>query len=895
MSLSLRLRGILGAAIIAAAATSTIADVIWTEGETPAASTMVRHPWWYERVRKEELSGGDFIASFSDDKAGTAEYQITAKQAGEYQLYLRANPIQCEMSLQLNKGPWQTIDMQHGVTENTNIADDGNPDLRFIAWIAIGKVQLEAGANTITFRADSKRNHHAYIDCFVLANEPFTPMGTLKPQRRAELEQLVRDQAKGWLPFAPKTDPFRAGSAIDLRDLNEKVAGEHGFIRTRGDQFILGDTGQSVRFWGVNGPPSELAGEPLKQSARFMARYGVNLARIHDAIFDESGNIKPEQIQRRIRTIRALKEQGIYSHLSMYFPVWMQPKPGTPWLTGYDGNTHPFATLYFNKDFQQQYRKWWEALLLTPDENGKKLVDEPAIMGAELVNEDSYFFWTFNEQSIPDAQLQILEKQFGDWLAIKYGSIDAAMARWDPARLKRDNAAQGRVAFRPLYNMFTDKTVRDRDTALFLAESQRNFYVENAKFLRSLGFKGLITASNWTTASAEVFGPIEKWTYDTGDFIDRHGYFGNYITGDNNAWSLRDGQTYADRSALRFDSERPGQSKSFAHPAMDTCYGGKPSMISETTWTRPNRYRSEAPLFYAAYGALQDSAAIVHCGVDGPTWSVKPNYFMQPWTMMSPAMMGQFPAAALIYRKGMVATAPVLADIRLTVPEMLDLKGTPLPQNANFDELRLKDIPAGMDFKPGNVIDPLIHMAGRTNVSFVAKPQAPTLADLSKLIDRKAGTVASATGEMRLNYTTGLLTVNAPTAQAVSGMLKQAGKTQTDAMIVDSDMELGHIIAVSLDAQPLATSTKILLQIMSEERSSGFQVNPVSENVRRIVSVGKDPWMFQELRGTVTFRRPDAASLKFQPLDFDGYPAGEPTAGPALKLLPGTLYYLVTR
>ena len=45
---------------------------------------------------------------------------------------------------------------------------------------------------------------------------------------------------------------------------------------------------------------------------------------------------------------------------------------------------------------------------------------------------------------------------------------------------------------------------------------------------------------------------------------------------------------------------------------MDPSYDNKPSMNSETTWNRPNRYRSEAPLYYAAYGALQDSDAIVH-------------------------------------------------------------------------------------------------------------------------------------------------------------------------------------------------------------------------------------------------------------------------------------------
>ena len=894
-TVSLGLRKFLATSIIIAAAATAFAETHWIEGEKPSRTTMNRHPWWYEKVKRTELSGGDFIANFDQNKAGEADYLVTAKEPGTYQLYLRGNPIQCSMSLRISGGEWQKIDTTRTLTEQENIADDGVPDLRFLAWIDAGKVELKVGENTVSFRTESARSFHGYIDCFVLANEPFTPSGLLKPKQMAKLEKKTLEQGKGWLPFAPKSEAMSQDSAINLRGLNEKLAGEHGFIKVKGDEFILGDSGQPVRFWGVNGPPRELSGETLKQCARFMAQYGVNLARLHGAIYDGSGNLDPEEVQRRIRTVRALKAEGIYSELSIYFPLWMQPKPDTPWLKGYDGSKHPFAALYFNKDFQQQYRKWWEALLLTPGADGQRLIDEPAVMCAEIVNEDSYFFWTFNEQNVPDIQLRIVEKQFGDWLAGKYGSIDAAFAKWQGPALKRDNAAEGRVAFRPLYNIFTDKKLRDRDTTQFLAESQRNFYLETQKFLRDLGFKGLITASNWITANAEVLGPVEKWTYSRGDFIDRHGYFGNYVSGDNSAWSMRDGHTYADRSALRFENEHPKKPKNFSHPSMDITYDGKPSMISETSWTRPNRYRSEAPLFLAAYGALQNSAAIVQFAFDGPTWAVKPNYFMQPWTLMSPAAMGQFPAAALIYRKGLVAPGAVLADIQLAVPELMALKGTPLPQDANFDELRLSDVPSGMEIKPGNVIDPLIHMAGRTRVTFAATSRPANLADLSKLIDRKASTVSSVTGELRLNYDIGLLTVNAPSAQAVSGMLKQAGKTQTDDLIVESDMEVGHIIAVSLDGRPLKTSTKILLQVMSEEQNSGFQTAYVDEQIQQIVAIGRDPWMFRELRGTVTWRRPDAASLKCQPLDFSGQPSGAATVGAAIKLLPGTFYYQISK
>ena len=86
---------------------------------------------------------------------------------------------------------------------------------------------------------------------------------------------------------------------------------------------------------------------------------------------------------------------------------------------------------------------------------------------------------------------------------------------------------------------------------------------------------------------------------------------------------MRAGHTYSDRSALRFEAEDPTKPKQFVHPVMDPHYGDKPSMISETTFNRPNRYRSEAPLYFAAYGALQGSDAL---GTDYRKGTKFPNY-----------------------------------------------------------------------------------------------------------------------------------------------------------------------------------------------------------------------------------------------------------------------------
>jgi len=704
-----------------------------------------------------------------------------------------------------------------------------------------------------------------------------------------------RSQAQGtdsWFAFTPLRDPFTPESGFDLRRLNEQFAGEGGFIAVRDGQFIHSQTGKPVRFWAVNISPGNIKPDALRLTARTIAKHGVNLVRIHGGYFKEDGSIDAARIQEAIQIVEAMKAQGIYSHFSTYFPLWLTPKPGTPWLPGYYGKTHPFAALYFNPMLQQKYRSWWEALLTTPNRTtGKRLIDDPAVFGAEIINEDSYFFWTFRPEAIPDAELQILETQFGSWIRKRYGSIDAALAKWHD-RQSRDNPAEGRVAFRPLWNMFNQRTQRDKDTAAFLTDSQRGFYQNTYQFLRSLGFKGVITASNWATASPQYFGPLEKYTYTACDFIDRHGYFGCNDNGPN-AWAIMNGQTYSDRSAVRFEPEKPGPKKEFVNPVMDIHYDGMPSMISETTFNRPNRYRSEAPLYYACYGALQDSNCIVHFSLDGSSWTVKPQYFMQPWSLMTPAMMGQFPAAALIYRQALISPGDELVKLNLKIQDIENLEGTPLPQDAAFDELRARDIPLGAAIRPGDVIDPLVHYAGRTSVDFTPQGGPAKIADLRSLIDRKGQIVTSSNGQLKLDYGRGILTIDAPMAQGVSGDLRAAGTVELKDLTITSDMPLGHIIAVSLDGKPLATSGRILLQVMSEEQNRGEQTQPVDAATKKITDIGHDPWLVKALSGTVKLKRSDAANLKLTPLDFNGYPPDPLTSAATMHLMPDVIYYLI--
>ena len=125
--------------------------------------------------------------------------------------------------------------------------------------------------------------------------------------------------------------------------------------------------------------------------------------------------------------------------------------------------------------------------------------------------------------------------------------------------------------------------------------------------------------------------------------------------------------------------------------------------------------------------------------------------------------------------------------------------------------------------------------------------------------------------------------------------MKLAVATDLRDLHVASDLNLGHIIAVALDDQPLATSSRILLQVMSEERETNHQTEPVSATLKRIVNIGTDPWRIREFTGIVRFKRADAGQLKVTALDFNGYAPGPAGTGKELKLQPTTMYYLIAR
>ncbi len=418
------------AMLVMAGAPVARSATVWVEGEKPVSHTMNRHPWWYDKVKRQHLSAGDWISNFSKEKEGAAEYRFNVPARGKYAFWVRANPIGTKLSYRFDpKGAWKLIDMSKAV-QSVNIAADGKPDLRFVAWVRVGDVQLAKGATTVWFRMHSDNSNHGALDAFVLSTSGFVPQGAARPGVNAAPTETWPTETT-WA-FQPPDDKFTDDALLDLRYLNEKTAGQTGFVRLTkdGNGFALGD-GTPVRFWAVGSDVYRKSPAEMERHARFLAKLGVNMVRMHGSIYSKSKtskitDVNDKEIDGILRMVAALKKQGIYATIS---PFWAHVTAPPSWgIEGY-ANAQPWGVMFFNEKLQAGYKAWMKELYTRKSPyTGLALKDDPGVAIIQIKNEDSLLFWTM--QGIKGPQKRLLGAKFAAWLVKKYGSLDKAKQAW---------------------------------------------------------------------------------------------------------------------------------------------------------------------------------------------------------------------------------------------------------------------------------------------------------------------------------------------------------------------------------------------------------------------------------------------------------------------------------
>ncbi len=677
--------------------------------------------------------------------------------------------------------------------------------------------------------------------------------------------------------FQPPRDEFSAEALLDLRALNEKFAGEHGFVgRSKdGNDFAFSD-GTPARFWAVNDGAFD---KNVARHARFLAKRGINMVRFHCNITptgDDLMSIDQTDRDHLWKGVAAMKKEGIYV---TYSPYWAGParvKPSMGILdTGGAGN---WGLLFFDRKLQAAYKSWLKQVFAEKNPyTGISLAQDPALGIIEIQNEDSLLFWT--SQAIKGSAKKELRRQFGDFVARQYGSLAKASEAWGRAAPTADqdgpdDFTQGETALYTVWELTQQRgnegqQRRCADQMRFFTETMFNFNRMIGDYLKKvLGCKQLVNAGNWRTADNVTMLDAERWSYTANEVMAVNRYYGGAHEGPNNGWAIVNGDRFTDESVLLRPREFPLNLKQV---------DGYPMLITESSWVPPQGYQSEGPFLVAAYQAL--------CGIDGFYWFAtgeedwrqpgSANGFMPSegkWVCATPMLMGQWPAAALMYRLGYVKQGePVVSEQR----PMDDLWRRRMPiiaEDSGYDPNRDKPNAS----KESNVkagVNPLAYLVGPVLVKYGGDPSHSQVTDLHPYIREDHKRIQSITGQLELDYGKGLCRLDAPMAQGVTGFLKNPGVFKLSDVEVQSGNDYASVLVVAMDNRPLKDSTEILVQVGTTERPQGWKTKPAQVNGRpgeEVVGFGHAPWMI--VRADVTISLANSNISRARVLDLNGMP-----------------------
>lgn len=867
-------------------------SLIWIEGEDAAKNTTHKHPW-YDSVVKEALSNSDWASHFSDKGPPELHYNIDIEKAGTYRLWLRANGS--KISMKSGQADWTALDLSER-RDRINIASDGGVDLRFVAWIKGPKLELPAGKHPLAFRLESGNNFHGGIDCFVLATGFFTPDGKLKPG-----EKLGLAHTNAWA-FEPDHDPFSEEALVDFSTLNHKPAGRHGWVKNDRGDFRTG--GGHIRFWAINTGHHQQTKDmdSLRNHARWLARRGVNMVRSHSQIWPkgegpkltdvDSGEI--ENIQRLVATMKA---EGIYTTISPYWAIPCKRRDSFG-LPDSEKTNNLSGQLFFVPELQAAYKGWVRELLTRPNPHadGKPLGEDPAVAIFQIQNEDSLLFWTIG--SVQGEARQRLRRLFHDKLVEKYGSADKAIEAWDGDRHKNDSAANREFGLNHIWALTQParggRAKRLADQVEFYGRLMRDFNTEIARFLREdLDCPVLINAGNWKTADNGLLLDVERWSYDANEVIGVNRYFGgshhNPSEGHKAGYMISKGDLYTNASALLDPRRFPLTIKPVA---------GKPFIISESSWVPPTRFQAEGPFLVAAYGQ-QTGCDIYYWFSTGGAQYGRP---IGKWQCATPMIIGQFPAAASLFRRDLVRGGRSILHERRSLDDLWKRRRPLVAEGAGFDPNRdASELSVRSNVK--TEIDPLASLVGRVQVEYDADPSKSKFESsyLKKGHDVARGVLSTTSNHLKWDYHDGVCILDAPQAQGACGFLGKRERVTTKDLVFACSNEYASVLAIALDREPLATSERVFVQIGTVVRPFGWHSKAVQSQVkgkpftgRQILSLGSSPWNIE--RADIRFAIKNETLAHATVLDANFLKRESlPMRKGALRLPPDALYVLLTK
>ncbi|MDR3699192.1 MAG: hypothetical protein P4L56_06120 [Candidatus Sulfopaludibacter sp.] len=631
-------------------------------------------------------------------------------------------------------------------------------------------------------------------------------------------------------------------SPADVSFLLDAPAGKGGFIRIRNGHFVKPD-GRRIRFWGVHftdwsrGSVEIPPKEDMPMWAATLARYGVNLVRLHfldlpspRGIVDASGNdsrsFDPQQLDRLDFEISEFKKRGIYVDLNLN--VGRSYKAGDG-VQDFDKIQWGKGLTLYDPRLIELEKEYAQKLLTHVNPYTKTAYrDEPAIAIVEILNENGLYLGFRAPTPYYDDELTRL---YNTWLQQHRSAEELAKLRGlasvaEGAPVPRLKGQESAAAPKERYNT----------EMAFYMDTESKFYEDMSGYLKkTLGVKVPITGTadhSHTSSPYSMLASLAKL-----DILDGHVYW-----------------------------EHPGSPPPVNTPMVNdplhstvvqlsrTAFAGKPYTVSETNHPFPNEWASEGIPVLAAYGSFQDWDAIVMYTFEPKRDADWKPYVGDPFDIsLDPVRMTEMAAGALMFLRGDVRPARQTVNRTYSAEQVLESRLLPRTEQPYFTP----GFPLALPLEHGVRIQSL---AGAPTEKIAAVETNPIVSDTKEL--------SWYTSEQK----TGMVTVETDRTQALIGFIKANHKTLKNLGAGISN-NFATIVLSSMDDKPLARSGKMLLTAGSRVSNTGLKWN---EARTRTQSQGGSPSLIEPVAGTVTLRNLDqAAAVSMSALDGAGKATGE--------------------
>ena len=249
-------------------------------------------------------------------------------------------------------------------------------------------------------------------------------------------QQTIGPETPGWFPFTVNPAQVASASPVDVAFLNRGPAESRIAVK---DGHFVNDRGEPVRFLGTNVTFS--GAFPEKEQAPAvaarLAQLGFNVVRFHhmdarDIWLPGQTGLDPAKLDRLDWFIHQLKLHGVYTNLNLHVS---RTYPGLEALKDVRAFRYGKVLDMFHPPFIELQEQYARALLdrVNPY-TGLKLSQDPAVAFVELNNENTLLALGANELAElagAPALSESLRRQWGGWMAGRYGTVAALEQAWN--------------------------------------------------------------------------------------------------------------------------------------------------------------------------------------------------------------------------------------------------------------------------------------------------------------------------------------------------------------------------------------------------------------------------------------------------------------------------------